>query len=141
MSVSTLSYGPPVAQAGPCAHTLSLPAKSPGNSKKEGTTLPFATPGWGQVLTGLCVFSVLGREGQHGMMGRILPLSEGEAEEGRNLHRGRILVEGAESQAGHCEGPWCARPAVGRKEGRREESMGGGRREEGKIGEGERLGE
>lgn len=116
----------PVAQAGPCAHTLSLPAKYPGNSRKEGTTLPFATPGWGKVLTGLCVFSVLGREGRHGMMGRILPLSEGEAEEGRNPHRGRILVEGAESQAGHCEGPWCARPAVGRKEGREE---GGGRRE------------
>lgn len=53
----------PAAQAGPCAHTPSLPAKSPGNRRGEGTTLPFATPGWGQVLTGFCVFSVLGREG------------------------------------------------------------------------------
>lgn len=98
--------------------------------------MPFATPGWGKVLTGLYVFSVLGREGRHGMMGRILPLSEGEAEEGRNPHRGRILVEGAESQAGHCEGPWCARPAVGRKEGREEGGENGRREERGERREG-----
>lgn len=91
--------------------------------------MPFATLGWGQVLTDFCVFSVLGREGQHGMMGRILPLSEGEAEEGRNQHRGRILVEGLRARQGTVRDPGVQGPAVGRKGGRREESMGGGRRE------------
>lgn len=43
-------------------HTPSLPAKSPGQGRKEGTALPFATPGWGQVFIGLCVFPVRARE-------------------------------------------------------------------------------
>lgn len=67
--------------------------------------MPFATPGWGQVFTGLCVFSVHGREGRHGMMGRTFPLSEGEAEEGMNPHRGRILVEGLRARQGTVRDP------------------------------------
>lgn len=58
------------------------------------------------------------------------PLSEGEAEEGRNPHRGRILVEGLRARQGTVRDPgvqgllW-----EGRKGGEY------GRREEGKIGE------
>lgn len=91
--------------------------------------MPFATPGWGQVLTDLCVFSVLGREGRHGMMSRILPLSEGEAEEGRDGHRGRILVEGLRARQGTVRDPGV--------QGLLWEGREGG----GKDGEGKRLGE
>lgn len=58
-------------------------------------------------------------------MGKILSLSEGKAVEGRNPHRGRILVEGLKARQGTVRDPdvqgllW---------EGRRGGSMGRGRR-------------
>lgn len=80
------------------------------------------------------------------MMGKILPLSKGQAVEGRNPHRGRILVEGLRARQGTVRDPgvqgllWEGRKGGGEPEweegggetrrARERGGKGGGQREE-----------
>lgn len=114
-----------------CPH--SQPAcQVPWEQKRGGNNFALCHPWVGAGPHRLLCVLCAGEGGGHGTTDRILPLSEGEAVEGRNPHRGRILVEGLRARQGTVRDPgvqgllW---------EGRK----GGGRRawEEGKIGEGD----